>query len=146
MPALSNPKHERFAQELAKGKTADEAYAEAGYKPDRGNASRLTANDSVKARVAELQERAAVRTEITVASITERLLAIAAKGEGSAEAPLLSVARASLMDAAKLNGLVVEKSETTLTDKRAAEMTEEELLAIAAGGRSGTSQPQGRTH
>jgi len=26
MPALENPKHERFAQALAKGKTADEAY------------------------------------------------------------------------------------------------------------------------
>lgn len=109
MPALENPKHERFAQELAKGKAADEAYAAAGYKPDRGNASRLTANDSVKARVAEIQERAAIRTEITVASITERLLAIAAKGEAAEEAPMLSVARASLMDAAKLNGLVVDR-------------------------------------
>lgn len=111
MPALSNPKHELFAQELAKGKTQTEAYAVAGYVLSEANASRLTRNDKVQARVAELQERAAVRTEITVASITERLLAIAAKGEGSAEAPLLSVARASLMDAAKLNGLVVEKQE-----------------------------------
>lgn len=113
MPALANARHERFAQELAKGKTADEAYAEAGYKPDRGNASRLTAKDSVAARVAELKERAAVRTEITVASITDRLLKIAEKGEKSKSAPLLSVARASLMDAAKLNGLVVDKSEWT---------------------------------
>lgn len=30
MTALSNPKHERFAQELAKGKTADEAYVSSG--------------------------------------------------------------------------------------------------------------------
>lgn len=30
MTALSNPKHERFAQELAKGKTATEAYVVAG--------------------------------------------------------------------------------------------------------------------
>jgi phage terminase small subunit len=35
MPVLSNPKHERFAQELAKGKTADEAYQLAGCKPNR---------------------------------------------------------------------------------------------------------------
>lgn len=114
MSALENARHERFAQELAKGKTADEAYAEAGYKPDRGNASRLTANDSVAQRVSEIQERAAVRTEITVADITKRLLAIATKGETSTEAPMLSVARASLMDAAKLNGLVVEKSESAV--------------------------------
>jgi hypothetical protein len=32
MAALLNAKHERFAQELAKGKTADEAYQIAGYK------------------------------------------------------------------------------------------------------------------
>ncbi len=30
MPALSNPRHEMFARELAKGKTADEAYEAAG--------------------------------------------------------------------------------------------------------------------
>lgn len=111
MAALENPRHERFAQELAKGKTADEAYQEAGYAENRGNATRLKANESVAGRVAEIQERAAVRTEITVASITERLLAIAKKGEDTSEAPMLSVARASLMDAAKLNGLVVEKQE-----------------------------------
>lgn len=109
MPTLPNAKHERFAQELAKGATADEAYQAAGYKPDRGNASRLTANDSVQTRVAEIQERAAVRAEITVADLTKRLLAIAAKSETADEAPMLNVARASLMDAAKLNGLVIDK-------------------------------------
>jgi hypothetical protein len=31
MDLLDNPKHERFAQELAKGKSATEAYKEAGY-------------------------------------------------------------------------------------------------------------------
>jgi phage terminase small subunit len=111
MPALSNPKHERFAQALAKGMTQAEAYADAGYKPSEPNASRLTSNDKVQARLAELQERAATRAEITVASITERLLAIATKAEKSGDAPMLQAARASLMDAAKLNGLVVDKGE-----------------------------------
>lgn len=109
MPALSNPKHERFAQLRAKGLTADDAYAEAGYSPNRQNAHRLTTNDDILRRVAELQERAAQRTEITVAGITERLLAIATKGEAASDAALLAVARASLMDAAKLNGLIVDK-------------------------------------
>lgn len=109
MPALKNAKHERFAQELAKGETADAAYENAGYKPNRGNATRLKANESVAARVAEIQGRAAVRVELTVASVTDRLLAIAMKGEGSNEASKLNVARAALMDAAKLNGLVVDK-------------------------------------
>jgi hypothetical protein len=111
MPCLSNPKHERFAQGLAKGLTQIEAYEEAGYAPHDGNAATLRGNQRVMDRVAELQERAAIRTEITVANITERLLAIAQKGEASSDAPLLSVARASLMDAAKLNGLVVDKAE-----------------------------------
>lgn len=111
MPPLANTKHERFAQFLAKGETATDAYAHAGYASNDGNAARLKGNERIAARVAEIQERAATRTEITVASITERLLAIASKGEDSTEAPMLSVARASLMDAAKLNGLVVEKQE-----------------------------------
>lgn len=127
MPALGNAKHERFAQELAKGKTATEAYVEAGYAPNDGNAARLKGNDRIVARVAEILDRAAIRAEVTVASLTERLLAIAAKGEASTEAPLLGVARASLMDAAKLNGLVVEKQELNATGELA------ERLARARG-------------
>jgi hypothetical protein len=115
MPALENPRHERFAQELAKGKTATEAYVEAGFRPNDGNAARLKGNDRIAARVAEIQERAAVRVEITVAGITEKLIAIAAKAEVKDEAAMLAVARASYMDAAKLNGLVVDKVKSEVT-------------------------------
>lgn len=111
MPALSNPRWERLAQELAKGKSATEAYVAAGYKESRSAASRLSTNVSVKARVSELTERAAARTEISVASITEGLLRIALKGEALKEASGLAVARAAMMDAAKLNGLIVDRSE-----------------------------------
>jgi len=113
MPALENARHEHFAQELAKGKTATEAYVLAGYKSNDGNAATLKGNQRVAQRVAEIQERAAARTEVTIASITDRLLSIATKGEKSEEAQMLSVARAALMDAAKLNGLIVDKSEQT---------------------------------
>lgn len=116
MSVLANQRHELFAQGLAKGLPASTAYAEAGFKPHEGNASRLSANEKVRARVTELKERAAARTEITVAGITERLLNIAAKGEQSNDAPLLSVARASLMDAAKLNGLVIDKAQLAGAD------------------------------
>lgn len=135
MGVLSNPKHERFAQELAKGKCQSEAYAAAGYAPSEPNASRLTRNDKVAARVTELQERAAIRTEVTVANITERLLKIAQKGEGKEDAPMLSVARAALMDAAKLNGLVVDKVDAKTTNRTALisdrPMTEGEWLTEA---------------
>ena len=56
---LSNHKHERFAQALIKGANTDEAYAEAGYKPNRGNAGRLKANEHIRRRVATLQRQMA---------------------------------------------------------------------------------------
>ena len=55
MPTLRNPRHERFAQELATGKTADAAYVLAGYKENRSNAARLGADRDIQARVAEIQ-------------------------------------------------------------------------------------------
>jgi phage terminase small subunit len=54
MPVLHNPRHERFAQELAKGKTADAAYEEVGFKKNRHNASRLAREEHIRTRVAEL--------------------------------------------------------------------------------------------
>jgi phage terminase small subunit len=115
MPVLKNPKHERFAQELAKGETAASAYLKAGYEADHKSAEtagpRLFRNVQVQGRVQELQERGAKRAEVTVASITERLIRIADKGEDLKEASGLSVARQAAMDAAKLHGLVVDKME-----------------------------------
>lgn len=73
MPALSNAKHEAFAQALAKGLSADEAYQEAGFKPNRGNASRLKANESVSARVSELLDKSGARAEVTIARVLQEL-------------------------------------------------------------------------
>jgi len=41
MPVLSNPRHEAFAQALARGLPATAAYVEAGYKANAGNACSL---------------------------------------------------------------------------------------------------------
>ena len=68
MSVLKNPRHERFAQLLTHGMSADEAHTKAGYRPDRGNAVRLTTNDSIGERVVELQAVAAERTVITLES------------------------------------------------------------------------------
>ncbi|WP_147448150.1 hypothetical protein [Mesorhizobium sp. YM1C-6-2] len=62
MPVVENAKHERMAQGLAKGLSADKAYVQAGYKPHRGNAARLSANERIKARVAEIQQKQVSRT------------------------------------------------------------------------------------
>lgn len=53
---LKNARHERFAQELAKGKSQIEAYKLAGYEPKESNASRLIRNDKVRDRVLELKK------------------------------------------------------------------------------------------
>lgn len=53
---LKNARHERFAQGLAEGKSKSRAYEEAGYEPHAGNATRLSGNEKVKARIEELKQ------------------------------------------------------------------------------------------
>ena len=66
VPTLRNPQHERFAQELATGKTADAAYVLAGYQENRSNAARLNASQNIQRRVAEIQSIGAELAAITV--------------------------------------------------------------------------------
>lgn len=73
MAALENARHEAFAQGIAKGLSADEAYASAGYKANRGNATRLKANESIVSRVAELVGAGAKRAEVDVARVLKEL-------------------------------------------------------------------------
>ena len=56
MPVLENPKHERFAQALAAGKTAVDAYEVAGYRRNRGHAATLRKNPKLLKRVDEILE------------------------------------------------------------------------------------------
>jgi hypothetical protein len=110
--ALSNHKHELFAQGLAKGETAESAYVAAGYRPSRPHASRLATNGNVTARVAELQERAAIKVEKTVADLVSML----EEDRGLArqiEQP--SAAVSAVMGMGKLLGLVKDKAEITGT-------------------------------
>lgn len=71
MPVLKNQRHERFCQEVAKGSTAIDAYKAAGYKPDRGAATRLSAK--VSHRVSEILIAAGNRVEINQARVLEEL-------------------------------------------------------------------------
>jgi phage terminase small subunit len=113
MPVLDNPRHERFAQALAEGKTADEAYADAGYEANRGNAARLKANESISARVTELLGNAAERAECTVATIlTELEEARQLALETKQPAPAVSAS----MGKAKVAGLLIDKAELTGKD------------------------------
>jgi phage terminase small subunit len=69
MPVLAHPKHEQFAQSVAKGITATGAYISAGYSKAgaAASASRLMTNANVSARIRELKTATAasvVKVEI----------------------------------------------------------------------------------
>jgi hypothetical protein len=131
MSTLSNQRHELFAQELAAGKPASEAYSSAGYKPDDGHACRLAGNGKVRARVTELQSKAASRAEITLASLLDeaeeaRCLAIQMKNPAAAIA--------AIKEKGVLSGIRIEKRENT--NRKIEEMTDAELAAELADVRA----------
>ena len=89
MPTLRNPRHERFSQELATGKSADAAYVLVGYRANRSNAARLSGSRDIQKRVAEIQlvgaERAAITVETLIAEAeAARTKAMAEKGGANA--------------------------------------------------------------
>jgi phage terminase small subunit len=123
MPPLPNSRREKFAQELASGHSATEAYKRAGYKGNYGNCIRLKGNESITARVLELQHRGAARAEVTVASLVREL------DEARVEALRLgqaSAAVAATMGKAKITGQIIERAEIGQPGEFAS-MTEEEL-------------------
>lgn len=73
MGVLKNPRHEAFAQALAKGRSLDAAYVEAGYAENNGNACRLNGNEKVRRRVEELQSKKAERVVYDRAKVLSRL-------------------------------------------------------------------------
>ncbi|UXN64423.1 terminase [Phyllobacterium sp. A18/5-2] len=111
MPVLKNPRHEKFAQAVVEGKSAAEAYADAGFKPQRQNAARLMTNDDVVARVKELQAEGAERTLVSIESLTNELEE--ARRLAMADEKGASAAVAAVMGKAKLHGLLIEKNEHT---------------------------------
>jgi hypothetical protein len=113
MPILSNPRHEKFAQGLAQGKPAINAYEQAGYKPDRGAASRLSANVSIQARVAELQGKAAESAIVTLEGLIQEAGELQLAG---LKLNQISAAVAALTAKAKLAGFWVDKAESTNTN------------------------------
>lgn len=147
MSVLSNSRHELFCQELAKGKTADEAYQLAGFKPNRGNATRLKAKESIAARLKELQEAVAEvvaeETGIDRARVLSELskLAMAPVGHEFVRA---ADKRAALVDYARIEGWVIERTETGKPgdfDR----MGDNELEAFIASRKGRVGEGVGRT-
>jgi hypothetical protein len=70
MPTLRNPKHEKFAQLVASGMTAQAAFTQAGYKAAQ-NSPRLRNNELVAKRIEELQLRNQRKAEMAALSRDE---------------------------------------------------------------------------
>ena len=108
MPVLANSRWERFAQELAQGKSQTEAYVAAGYKGDRTVASHLATKRNIVERVHELKSATAARAAVTRESILRELeedRALARKLNQTAAAV------SATMGKAKVAGIVVDRKE-----------------------------------
>lgn len=136
MPSLANPRHERFAQAIAKGMTAEASYADAGFKANRGNAATLKAKQSILDRVAEIQAKVAKKVEVTVESLAAELdeARLMALGEKQS-----SAAVSATMGKAKLFGLGIENRKLTgtlqiitITAAHLDALNEDELAALEA--------------
>jgi phage terminase small subunit len=109
-----NARQQAFVAEYLIDLNATQAAIRAGYsaKTAPQAASRLLTNVEISKLVNRTQSERAEKLEITAASITARLMSIADKAELMDGPGALSVARQSMMDVAKLNGLVVDSHET----------------------------------
>src|ERR1700704_6966061 len=108
MPILKKPRHERIAQLLASGKTATEAHQLAGFKRDRGNASRLATDPEIHDRVQQITAVGAQRAAVTV----ESLISEAEQARrGAMEAGQYAAAVAAVKEKGVLSGKRVERSE-----------------------------------
>ena len=105
MPALLNPQHEAFAQGLAQGLPTNEAGEAAGFSKTGGHTFELAKEPDMVARVAEIVAERVVAQRVGLPAVTARLLAIADTAGAMSSAAGLAVARAALMDAARLNGV-----------------------------------------
>jgi phage terminase small subunit len=113
---LKNARHERFAQELAKGKSQSEAYKLAGYDATGNaaevNAARLLRNAQVSARVGQLKQRAAEKVIVTVADIAQQL---DEDRQFARELKQAAAAVSASMGKAKVLGLLEDKSKVDIT-------------------------------
>jgi hypothetical protein len=138
---LRNARHERFAQELAQGKSATDAYRAAGYKGDRRAAANLWTNVDIRARVAELKSGAAERLGVTQI----RLLAEAADVQQRAlTAGAYAAALGAVAIKGKLAGLIPKPPEPEApgVDLSRLSDAERKILVRAEAILSGQGDPE----
>lgn len=153
MPVLKNTKHEAFAQGLFAGMSQAEAYGAAGYgaKPGAAEsaASRLLKDvkSGVAQRVAELQAQSAKLLTVASAETVEKItgeLNRALKMAETQERPDRMVMASNAK--AKLNGLIVDKSESTITHKHEDRLARRKEALSKAQQRSGDVDDRTAVH
>jgi phage terminase small subunit len=157
MPILTNNRRERFCQGIAKGLSAVESYRRAGYKAQghgaEVSASQILTNLEVQGRIDELQQRAVLKHEITVDSLTRDLLFVR---DNALRTDQNAAAVAALTLLAKIHGFLVDHKTVDIVHHKPArqptkqlELTEDEWLrlydpahwqAIASPGRNGNGR------
>lgn len=129
MSALKNGQQEKFCQGVASGKQIFEAYQAAGYTGPKSAASNLMKRETVKARLAELQERTAKKAVKTAADIIaqldeDRQFARAEK------APAAAIS--ATMGQAKVSGLLKDQVEHSGPDGGPIELSDADLARHVA--------------
>jgi hypothetical protein len=104
MPILQNPRHEAFAQARAKGALLDDAYEDAGFVPERGNACRLAKRPEVAARIAELRADNSALGDFNRQGMIASLLRIAKASEDHSSPAGVKETRLTLLEAWRLAG------------------------------------------
>jgi hypothetical protein len=112
---LQNPRHEKFAQLLASGMSAKDAYSGAGYRASDSNGAWLARKEEIRTRVAEISALAGVsavaackRLALTRDSLTEMAHEVYVK---AMEAGQYSPAIGAVREMGILTGLRIERSE-----------------------------------
>jgi phage terminase small subunit len=119
MPLLKNQRRERFSQLLASGKTATDAYEQAGYRRSDSNASTLARTEEIRGRVEEINRETLERERVTAAAGAERAAitrqSLIEKAEAiraaAMEARQFSAAVAATKEIGVLTGHRIERSE-----------------------------------
>jgi hypothetical protein len=112
MPPLDNAKHERFAQALAAGKHAVDAYEVAGYRRNRGHASTLRKDPKLLKRVDEILET---------------------RGQIQGRGALAAIERVGLTKTAVMDMLLADRELARKNGQSSAAIRATELLGIELG-------------
>lgn len=135
---LKNAKHELFAQELASGTNASQAYIKAGFSASRANACRLQQDERIQQRLSQLLgERARKHDKATEKAVKELgitkqwvLAKLVTNAERALEREDGSTANRALELIGKEQGMFIDRKESGAPGDFAQQQTAEEVLDL----------------